>query len=322
MPVSAALDAPAGDWPGPRSPYAAAVVPRLQDTTVLRIAGRDARAFLSRQLTCDLSHLVPGRVLCGAWLTPKGRAVALLHLVVPEGADDVLAVLPESLADGVCRRLRMFVLRDQVGIEPAGGLVVAGVLGAAVEAAGAGRGAAALPALADLPGDGPLALLVGAAAEVDGLIQVCTEQGAEIGDDNLWRLHRVASALPDVVPGTQEQFVPQMLNLDRIGAVSFSKGCYPGQEIVARTQHLGRIKRRMFRAVSDRGPLPEPGTAVVTGDGDGAGRVVTAARAADGTLRLLAVLALDAVARAEVLHLVAASGPVLQIVAPPYPLAD
>ena len=305
-------------WPGPRPPYAPAVVARLADTGVLRLSGADVRPFLARQLTCDLAELAPERVLPGAWLTPKGRVLAVLQLLAAPATDALLAVLPASLSGAVCRRLRMFVLRDDVAIEPDDGLVVAGLLGPAVDAARAAVTAGA--ALARLPGDGDRALLIGPPAEVDAVLEACAAHGARSGDDNDWRLHQVAAGFPDVLPETQEEFIPQMLNLDRIGAVSFTKGCYPGQEIVARTQHLGRIKRRMFRALAPPGaPLPAPGTPVLGAGGQAAGRVVTAARAPDGTAHLLAVVSLDAVSAP--LHLDTGEGAALQIVAPPYPLA-
>ena len=307
-------------WPGPRPPYAPATVARLADTAVLRLSGADVRPFLARQLTCDLAELAPERVLPGAWLTPKGRVLAVLQLLAAPATDALLAVLPASLSDAVCRRLRMFVLRDDVAIEPDDGLVVAGLLGPAVDAARATiAGAAAGPALARLPGDGDRALLVGSPTEVDPVLEACAAHGAHSADDNDWRLHQVAAGFPDVLPETQEEFIPQMLNLDRIGAVSFTKGCYPGQEIVARTQHLGRIKRRMFRALAPGAPPPAPGTPVLGAGGQAAGRVVTAARAPDGTAHLLAVVSLDAVSAP--LHLDAGDGATLQIVAPPYPLA-
>jgi len=318
--VNATLEpAATTDWPGPRPPYAPAVVPRLDDAAVLRLEGRDARTFLTRQLTCDLAELAPGQVLPGAWLTPKGRVLALLALLAPRDTNGLIAVLPAGLARGVCQRLRLYVLRDDVRIEADDTLVAAGVLGAAVDTARAAVDAGAAGCeIARLPGDGARALLVGTPREVDAVIAACTAQGAAHVDANHWRLHQVAAGFPEVVPDIQDEFVPQMLNLDRVGAVSFTKGCYPGQEIVARTQHLGRIKRRMFRAVAPGAPLPAPGTAVTTASGAAVGRVVTAALAAHDTPHLLAVLSLDAVSTE--LHLGAGDGPPLQIVAPPYPL--
>jgi folate-binding protein YgfZ len=303
-------------WPGPQAPFHALAVPRLADVAVLRLSGADARAFLSRQLTCDLSALAPDRALTGAWLTPKGRALVLMQLVeAPDGA--VLAVLPASLADEVCRRLRLFVMRDDVAVACSGDLVAAGLAGAAVSAAEAACAPEALR-LARLTVEGPLALLIGEPAAVDDAIGELA--GVARGDDDAWHRHLIAAGLPEVTLETREMFVPQMINLDRIGAVSFTKGCYPGQEIVARTQHLGRIKRRMFRALVDGETVPAPGTGVHGAEGDALGRVVSAAPSGDGAVHLLVVVTLDAASSGAALHLGSAGGSRLRLVAPPYPL--
>jgi folate-binding protein YgfZ len=307
-----------GGWPGPQAPFHALAVPRLDDAAVLRLTGADVRAFLSRQLTCDLAALAPGRALTGAWLTPKGRAIALIHLV--EAANgSVLAVLCAALAEDVCRRMRLYVLRDDVAVAVADELVVAGLAGDAVGAAEAVCEPGSTP-VARLAIDGPLALLVGEPGAVDGTLGALA--GVARGDGDAWRRHLIAAGVPEVTPATRETFVPQMINLDRITAVSFTKGCYPGQEIVARTQHLGRIKRRMFRALLDADAVPAPGTTVLDAAGDSVGRVVSAAPSEEGAVHLLVVVALDAVSNATALHLAGPGDPQLRLVAPPYPLED
>jgi folate-binding protein YgfZ len=296
VPVNTMKDA----WPGPQAPFHALAVPRLDDVAVLRLSGTDARAFLSRQLTCDLSALAPDRALTGAWLTPKGRALVLMQLVeAPDGV--VLALLPASLADDVCQRLRRFVMRDDVVVAWSGDLVVAGLAGAAVSAAEVACAPEA-PRPARLTIDGPLALLVGEPAAVDDALGELA--GVARGNGDAWRRHLIAAGLPEVTPATREMFVPQMINLDRIGAVSFTKGCYPGQEIVARTQHLGRIKRSSVHGAA----------------GDAVGRVVSAAPSGDGAVHLLVVVTLDAISSGIPLHLGSAGGTHLRLVAPPYPL--
>ncbi len=294
---------------------------RLEDIAALAVQGAATRAFLSRQLTCDLSPLAPGRPLLGAWLTAKGRALALMRLL-DAGDGTVVALLPAALAEDVVRRLRMFVLRDDVRIEAAPQLRVAGLIGPAVAAAAALCPPSGLPAL--VPISGELALLAAASAQsMEALLERLRVAGFEERDAGAWQLLLVRAAVPEIGPATREAFVPQMLNLDRLDAISFTKGCYPGQEIVARTQHLGRIKRRMFIARCDASvPVAGPGDAVTAdAGGEPLGKVVLAARDG-GAQEMLAVLALEAVAEGVPLRLGGAGGPALQVRPPPYPLAD
>lgn len=293
---------------------------RLEDTAVLAFSGGAARAFLGRQLTCDVTTLAPAQALLGAWLTAKGRVLALLRLVDP-GDGRVLALLPRELADEVVKRMRLFVLRDDVAIEPAADLAVAGLAGKALSAPDAAPGDDGLPAL--VPVAEGLALLVADSAALDTVLGGLEGGGHPALSAGAWTHAQVRAGIPHLAAANREAFLPQMLNLDRLQAVSFSKGCYPGQEIVARTQHLGRIKRRMFIArCGSAAPVAAPGDAIAgSGGGEAAGRVVLAAVDGGGQ-EMLAVLSLDAVAGGEALHLGSASGPALEVRPPPYPLGE
>lgn len=312
----------AGEWPGIDARSTMLAVPRLADRAVLRFSGSAARDFLGRQLTCDLALLHPGTALTGAWLTPKGRALALLQLV-DSGDGTVHAILPAALADEVCKRMTLFVMRDDVAISRHPELAVAGLAGEAVAVAGSACDTAGMPCVASLGGDVPLALLIGEPDALNTILDAAFAGGAIRGDDNDWRRLAVTHGRAEISAETREEFIPQMLNLDRIGAVSFSKGCYPGQEIVARTQHLGRIKRRMFRALASTPTAPAPGTVIHAGGDRGAvGRVVIGAAGEGDHGELLAVITLDAAASTDPLHLDDAEGPALTLFAPPYPLED
>ena len=287
------------------------------DIAVVRARGRAVRPFLARQLTCDLDALGPGRPLLGAWLTPKGRVISLLNLVELEDTS-VLLLVPAALAPDVLARLRMYVLREDVTLEPDPSILVAGLAGrAALDVASHGT-PGTLPAPVVLSREPAVSLLLGAAAAVQA---ITGRLGDPMPDAQDWCAALIRAGLPVVGADTRESFIPQMLNLDRLGAVSFTKGCYPGQEIVARTQHLGRIKRRMFVARGDDGgKLAQPGDAVAVNDAmDAPGRVVLAAREGAGQI-MLAVLPLDAVASGASFRLGDAQGPELAISAPPYPL--
>lgn len=252
----------------------------------LLLTGPDARGFLQGQLSSDLSEVSPARGQLSAWHDAKGRVLAFLR-VLPRSDDGFALVMQADLVETVERRMRMFVLRAKVAIE--NGPPVYGL-------AHAPDGTGFVAGLA--PGEGPLAAACDASTSVlrmpgsVGWLVVSTDPARVTATDAAaearWSLAETAAGLPEVFPATQGEFVAQMLNLDRIGAVSFTKGCYPGQEIIARAHHLGRVKRRArpFRAP---GPAPAPGDALA----DAAGTVVRAAGDADGCL-LLAVVAEDA----------------------------
>lgn len=291
---------------------------KLPEIGVVRATGNAVAAFLSRQLSCDIAALVPGRPMLGAWLTSKGRVITLLHLVALEDGT-VLLLLPAELADEVLARLRLFVLREDVRLAADADLQVLGLAGRAARAAATVLPPGGeLPALVPLGNTGDAALLLGPAAAVHGTVDRLGV--AELAAEH-WRAALIEAGLPQVGAATRESFIPQMLNLDRLGAVSFTKGCYPGQEIVARTQNLGRIKRRMYIARAAAGAEPaQPGDPIaVDGAMDAAGRVVLAAH--DGAQQvLLAVLPLDAVAAGAAFRLGGAHGPLLAISEPPYAL--
>lgn len=258
----------------------------------LAIRGEDARSFLQNQLSSDVSLVSETRGQLSGWHDPKGRVLAILR-VLPR-ADGFVLVMHAGLVAAVAQRLRMYVLRARVTIDA----------GPAVYGAGADTLAALLPAGAVLPaaepaaGAGTLAAVV--TAEFSALRLPGTTgwliAGAlppdRVADDAVavaaWERAELEAGIPEVYPATSGEFVAQMLNLDRIGAVSFTKGCYPGQEIVARAHHLGRVKRRtrLFRAA---GAPPVPGESLA----DSAGTVVRAAAAAEHCL-VMAVVAEDA----------------------------
>lgn len=255
----------------------------LTSLGVIRIDGPDAASFLQAQVTADLRGLAPGTSTLAAWCSPQGRVIALLR--IGPFADGYLAVLPRELCGSVHERLRRFVLRSRVAItDVSADLAVVGI---------SGREPGALDAL---PPPGELAvlrlpasreLLIGTAEPLSA-----ATAGLDPAGDDAWEARCIAEGEPEVYASTSESWVPQMLNLDLLGAVSFRKGCYPGQEIVARTQNLGRIKRRMFRYHVDGPSLPAAGAALFLGKSK-VGEVVRSARRAT-TAQLLAVVSLDA----------------------------
>jgi folate-binding protein YgfZ len=213
----------------------------LTELSVLRIAGADALPFLQGQLSNDVAHLPSGGTQLNALNTPQGRVVAILRLALrPEG---LIAILPASLIAPVIERLKRYVLRSKVALtDQSGHLEVAGLLGP-INFPDAGPASPDVSVHA-LSGPSARHLLVG---PTGSLAKMAANIGCEPVACAHWRLAGVACGEPQVYPPTSDLFVAQMLNLDLVDGVSFTKGCYTGQEIIARTQHRGRIKRRMLR---------------------------------------------------------------------------
>jgi folate-binding protein YgfZ len=214
---------------------------------LIRVEGPDAESFLQGQLTNDVRLLADGRTQLAALNTPQGRVVALLRLRQHQGA--IHALLPADLVDKVVMLLRRYVLRAKVRLEPAADRVVAW-----------GPSVAPSDVAAPLPltfqyAPGRVVGVAGRAADVAGAAASAADTDRSTHD---WMAADVAAGLPQVFAATSEAFIPQMLNLDLLDGLSFSKGCYTGQEIVVRTQHLGRIKRRTLRYRVASGPPPAP----------------------------------------------------------------
>jgi folate-binding protein YgfZ len=246
----------------------------LSDNALLAITGDDATTFLQGQLTNDVVALKPGESQWTGWCSPKGRLLASLLLV--KRPDGYFAMLPAELAPAIAKRLSMYVLRSKVKVaDVSADHVRLGVIGTAPPDS---------PAVAIAPN---LAVVLAphGDARVEALRQV-----AKPGSAADWTLALIHAGIPTIVAATQEEFVPQMANFDLIGAVSFRKGCYTGQEIVARTQYRGILKKRMALAHVD-GATPTPGQSVYSeafGD-QSAGTVANVAPAREGGYDLLVV---------------------------------
>ncbi|MCO6439946.1 MAG: folate-binding protein YgfZ [Nitrococcus mobilis] len=271
----------------------------LLDWGVIHVHGADAAAFLHSQLSNDIQSLDAANSRLAAYCNAKGRALALLRVLRTD--DGLLLFTHKALIDSLIRRLRMFVLRSKVTLDDVSEAI--GVIGLA--------GTAAIPLLRQIMGAIPEH--VGGVQSADGMRLIrldCTSDRfalavperllpqlwaklahtLPVADSEAWQLLEIQAGIPTITPATQEAFVPQMLNLEPLQGISYSKGCYPGQEVIARMHYLGKLKRRMYRLHSQAGTTPSPGEAVRTAAGaEEAGTVVAAAPARDGS-ELLAVL--------------------------------
>ena len=250
-------------------------IAKLEHYGLLRAAGDDARAFLHAQLTNDLEHLAPGQARYAGWCSAKGRLLATF-LVVPH-ADGFLLQLSRDLVPVVLKRLSMFILRSKVKLSDASGQWTQ--YGAWGPDAG--------ESLAVSERDGAISVGIDAERHLvlasEGLLSPTAS-----ADD--WLLAEVRAGRPLIAQPTQDQFVPQMVNLELAGGVDFHKGCYPGQEVVARAQYRGAVKRRMYRL---RGAALKAGQELYSDDtpGQPSGMVVNAA--GDESLAVLQISAVE-----------------------------
>jgi folate-binding protein YgfZ len=258
---------------------------------ILRVSGRDARKFLHAQTTQQIDDLKPQETRLAAWLNAKGRVLALFD-VVPDG-DGYLLILPADNVGAVIAGLRRYVLRDDVRIESAADCSVLCVIGAVDDWLGE-RGIALPRQGVAAAGDAILARtgerrvdVIAAAPPLPPVLAGLAEADADAA-----ALVAIAEGRPDMPAVLADRYTPHMLNLER-NAVSFTKGCYPGQEIVARTEHRGEAKRGIRRLASPTGTRPLPGDAIVDAAGALQGEVNRAA-AADGGFEILAVAGVGA----------------------------
>lgn len=309
----------------------------LPDFGVIAASGADAASFLHSQLTNDVETLGGGHARLAGYCTAKGRLLATM-LILRDG-DDILLILPKELLAAIQKRLQMFVLRAKVKLRDASGDYAILGLAGAFESAALG---AYLPEPGDIPyakqdsesgslirlpdADGvPRSLWIADPSRAIAAWPVLAET-LKPASSASWRLTDIETAIPWVVQATQEKFVPQMINYELIGGVSFKKGCYPGQEIVARSQYLGKLKRRMLPArlsAADVAADVAAGTEVFseTAPEQPCGMIVNAERGVDGDIDCLVEIKIAEAADA-VIRLGAADGPALRFLPLPYAMPE
>jgi len=248
--------------------------------TLIRIAGPDRTEFLQGQLTQDVRLCTPDQPMLAGWPNAKGRLQCLAWLL--NWQDTAWLLLPGTLAAAVTKRLSLYVLRSNVSVEVAPADVSFARPNSEVISNISDSGHCfyndKFYSFQPISGDSRW-LQIRLAESTDPDPEATTP----------WRLANINAGLPTVYPETAERFVPQMVNLDLLDGISFTKGCYIGQEIVARTQNLGRIKRRMYRWTA---AYPTAPGAPIYAAGRSAGEVVDAVNQ-DGSTPLLAVARIE-----------------------------
>jgi len=269
----------------------------LDSLGVLRARGAEVVSFLQGQLSNDIALLGPERSLLAGYHNPQGRVIAVLRLV-QAAPDEVLAILPRELAAAVASRLAKFILRAKVKVaDESASWQITGLVAPESPADPAPPFAGALPGALNHTAriDDTIAVRIGALPTRWLVLASVRAQSANPPsmEFDRWRRLAMAAGEPEIYAATSEEFVAQMLNLDVLGAIAFDKGCYTGQEVIARAHFRGRVKRRLQRFVTHSPLRLEPGDAGELSDGR-AFKVVNAVPLVDGRCEFLAVAPLAA----------------------------
>jgi len=306
----------------------ATVLCDLSQFGTLRVSGEEAQAFLQNLLSNDIREVSAARAQFSSFNSPKGRMLA--SMLIWRNGDGYLLQLPRVLCEPMRKKLGMYVLRAKVKISDASDEIVSLGLSGTDAQEILGKQFGELPQLPlgfiDTEQAGVLKLSdtrfqISTAAQYASTLWQSLSQHAQPAGSACWDWLSIRAGIPVILPQTQEQFVPQMANFELIGGVSFKKGCYPGQEIVARMQYLGKLKRRMYLAHLDSSEAPQPGDELFSADMEGqtSGMIANVSAAPGGGYDALVVV--QAASReSQTMHWKSPQGEALQFLPLPYPL--
>jgi len=282
------------------------IISPLTHMGTIQATGNDHRSFLQGQLSNDVNNITPSTSIIAAYCNPKGRMLADFRII--ETSAGLQLHCYADILTNVLNRLKMFVLMSEVELEDISNAIQCiGIAGNDSEAL-LGQHVSSVPTevndvtevsgchIIRLAGSPARFMISGSVETLIPLWEKLAQDTTIVGTET-WNLGDIYSASPHVEAATVETFIPQMLNLHAIDGVSFTKGCYPGQEIVARMRYLGKLKRRMFRLHIDAASAPAVGDDVVSGasqSGQGAGKLVTVSASPAGGYEALAVLEITA----------------------------
>lgn len=278
------------------------VICDLSHLGLLKIQGTDALTFLQGQVTNDIKQLNGSNAHYTGYCNPKGRLLGLFLAFAY--SDHIHLQFPKPLVEPIMKRLKMYVLRSKVDIQDVSdSMIKIGVNGSQAPAI-LSTLFSKIPhndyelttlnngALLKLPGKQPRFEIFTDSNQAPTIWDALLKQAKPV-NINVWEWLEIQAGIPNIVSATQEEFVPQMLNLDLIGGISFKKGCYTGQEIVARTHYLGTVKRRTCLAHLDTGEIPVAGDHVINATGEAVGKVVRSAKAPSGGCEVLTEIRLE-----------------------------
>jgi hypothetical protein len=312
------------DSANPADTGAATVLIPLPALAVIGLTGPESIKFLQGQTTTDFREVEKGRVLPGAVCSLKGR-VLFSFIAIPDG-ENILLVLPENQIEDALAHLKKYAVFSRTRLDHAG-MALAGISGAGAEER-------VKSLVGDVPAQGRVIkaadgkwvartgaeprYLLGLPAETLAAEWPALQQNTTLASENLWWAADIRDGLATVFAGSRDLFQPQELNYPALEGVSYNKGCYTGQEVVARLYFRGKLKQRLYRLEASDTALPAIGSKIVA-EGKSVGEVVIAARGSAGKTELLAVVKNQAV-HAGTLSL-EASGSRLSVLALPYELA-
>lgn len=299
------------------------VICELDEFTVIKVSGNDAPSFLQGQFSNDVNALENGQCQLNSYNSPKGRMYASFYLAKLE--DAYYITIPQDICDMVVKRLRMFVMRAAVTLDPMENDHCFGVSGKKI--------CDKLSSIVSLPGevfsatqkDSDIFLKIGEqrilcfGENVNNVLSALNIE-TEKQDSKYWRRLDINSGIPNIFSSSQEEFVPQMVNFALIGGVSFTKGCYPGQEVVARMHYLGKLKKRMYRISLTSDDLPTPAENIyqkASENTQSVGQIVDAQYNEQGNIDALAVLQINS-AENSALCVGSVNGPEITIESLPY----
>jgi folate-binding protein YgfZ len=285
------------------------IITDLSHLGLLEVSGDDAKTFLQGQVTNDVMQLTGNNSQFAGYCTPKGRLLALFQVFAHK--DHLHLQFNRALLEPITKRLKMYVMRSKVVIKDVSDEIIRiGVAGAGIEAK-LNAFFAQDPQFTTLPqqanslidlSNGVILRLVGELPryeiftnleQASALWSTFTSQATVAVGKPVWDYLEINAGIPDVTPATQEAFVPQMINLDALNGINFKKGCYTGQEIVARTHYLGKVKRRTLIANINSTVAPQIGEKLTGADGAEAGQLVRVAATPTGGFDVLAEVRLD-----------------------------
>lgn len=285
------------------------IITDLSHLGLLEVSGDDAKSFLQGQVTNDVMQLTGNNSQFAGYCNPKGRLLALFQAFAHK--DHLHLQFNRALLEPIAKRLKMYVLRSKVTIHDVSDEIIRiGVAGKGIEAKLSAYFAQD-PQFNNLPqetnnlidlsntvvlrlaGELPRYEIFTNLEQASVLWTALTNQATVTVGKPVWEYLEINAGIPDVTPATQEAFVPQMVNLDALNGINFKKGCYTGQEIVARTHYLGKVKRRTLIANIDSEASPQVGDTLTSLDGAEAGQFVRVAAAPTGGFYVLAEVRLE-----------------------------
>lgn len=295
----------------------------LSQLGLIRVSGEEAQSFLQGQFTNDTRDVTESSSQLSSYCSPKGRMLANFRLFMRQG--DFFLQMPLDIHHKIMKRLPMFILMSKAKVSDASDeLVAIGVAGDCAKSL-LQKHFATIPeqpgavtqqadtTLIKIPGAPDRFQVIGSPEAMATLWSQLSAQATPASSD-YWSLLDIRAGIPTILQETEDSFVPQMTNMQIVDGVSFTKGCYTGQEVVARMKYLGKLKRRMYLASVDSDTPPRPGDELFapgSDSGQGAGRVVDARPSPNGGFELLAVAEIKSFEE-DNLHLQSEQGPKLR----------